>query len=1092
MMTNARLVFRIFLIVAFLSACGGACPDNPPTNNEPVDLGGDAGVDADGTEDVGESDTGGEDMPPSRPDMRPDDDVFIADLGIPDQGEQDMGPIVLRVDAVIPPRGPVEGDTPIVITGSGFTTETVVYFGSRPVNVELIDGDLVGHSPPGQGPGPVAVKVLDPTYGEEVLPGGFEYISPLAIDSVSPNRVPTDGGVEVTIRGRGFDDDTRASFGGTTGLRHTLVDPTLMRVIVPAHAAGVFDVRVSNRDATDVHPGGIEYFAPLRVDSVRPATGPTAGGTTVTLEGTGFDAGLQVEFGGTSATVQTVAMTGDTATVVTPAHAAGLVSVRVENAAGDAHIAPNAFYYAAPGEFSIAMLSPSQGVAAGGTEVLILGAGLDAPGLSVRFDTSAATIVDQGPGHVLVQTPAHAVGAVDVTIADGATTDTLAGAFTYVDDLWIDRVTPAAGDVAGGFNVVIDGEGFTGATAVEFGGIPAAFTVDSDQMITAVAPAHSAGVVDVVVERDEVTARFRDAFTYTEPLEVFGLKPVRGSVAGNTYVEIYGRGFVGNVTAAFDQIASPDVQVLDSQTLAVRTPPHASGIVDVSVAAGGQTVSSPIPYTYFNPGSRFGGAWGGPVLGAVNVTVYSLEGQPLENAFVMLSTTPDTPYQGYTDVNGMVTLSGPDVYGEQTVTATYQLFIEARPCNPEIKWTSSATVQRVDAENITIFLSLDPPPPMGGTPPPEDGCMEGTFECWCRAGNPPCDDPLACNPFTGVCCPPPPEFPEEPTATYTGYLSGLDKLAEPGPTEFQMAIVYTTQTDPYSPNPNPGDGNIVLTNGNYTLTSRIGDLALIAVGGLYNNSTNTFKPLMMGVERYLFAADGQTYVVDLDLNIPLDTPLSFKLSHSPRYTNGPDMNQVVPWLDLGFEGVFGGVDLAEGNTDIVTAQHQAALTGIFSDASYIAIGGAFRGGTVPMTIGIKRGITDTANIIDIPGLIGIAQVTSPANGMVPTSGLIEFDLREPIAPDFFYVDISIPTLSGLKTLWNAFLPGEARSLRLPDFPSFTQLPPTNQPSPYPPGTYILDIIAVDKPVFQWENFSYNDLAFGDWEAYSYSRTTVSF
>ncbi len=1082
--------FAAFWLSLLLVTSGcGSCDSPTPADG---DLGaGDVGVvDEVGVPDASDPDMG---VDPT-PDMRePLPDLPSFDFSRPD-APGDMGPVVFRLDAVIPPRGPVDGGTAVVITGSGFSTETVVFFGSRQVDVELIDGDLVGTAPAAAGPGPVTVKVLDPAFAEEeVLPGGFEYFAPLAVDSVTPRRVPTDGGVELTVRGRGFNDDTRASFGGQTGLRHVVIDPTLMRVVAPPHPAGVVDVRVTNRDATATLAGGVEYFAPLDLDAVRPATGSTAGGETVTLTGSGFDSSLIVEFGGAPATVQTVAATGDSATVVTPAHPAGIVDVRLENGNGDGHIEANAFYYSTPGEFSVAAISPTQGVASGGTEVLLIGAGLDAASLTVAFDGLPATIVDKGPGHALVQTPAHAEGVVDVTASDGTTTDTLPDAFTYVADLWIDRVTPATGNVAGGDVVVIDGEGFTDATNVVFGGIAADFTIDSNTKITATTPPHSAGIVDVVVERDEVTARFRDAFTFTEPLEVYGQQPARGSIAGNTWVQVFGRGFVGTDDVTFDGISAADVDIIDAQTLGVRTPPHAPGQVDLTVTTPNDSATSPVPYTFYNPGSRFGGAWGGPVNGSVNVTVYSTEGQPLENAFVMLSTTPETPYQGYTDVNGMVTLSGPDVLGEQTVTATYQLFLEARPCNPEIKWTSSATVQRVDAENITIFLTLDPPPPMGPTTPPEAGCEEGTFECFCRLGNPPCDDPLQCNPFTGVCCPPPGEPPTQPGATFTGYLSGLDKIAEPGPTEFQMAIVYTTQRDPWSQNPDPGDGNVVLTNGTYTLNSRIGDLALIAVGGLYNNQTNTFKPLMMGVERYLFAADGQVYTVDLDLNIPLDTPLSFKVNHSPRYPNGPTMNEVVPWLDLGFEGVHGGVQVATGNGDIVTAANQAALTGIFSDAKYIAVGGAYNQGGLPLTIGIARGITDTSKVIDIPGLIGIAHVTSPQPGLRPVDGLIEFDLRDPaIEPDFYYLNISVPTLAGLKSLWEGFLPGNARSLRLPDFPEFSALPVTNQPSPYPQGSYLLDIIGVSKPGFQWESFSYNDLGFADWEGYSYSRTAIAF
>lgn len=1084
MMGRLNKAWAIFLLgcALFLTACGSCGSENNDPNDAAI------GEDM-GSESVDDMASPNPDANDSNPDAQPPGDLFVFDFGDRDM-DNDAGPVVLRLDAVVPPRGSVAGGQQFVASGTGFSRDTAIFFGSSSAVVELIDGALVGTVPQGQGPGPVNVKVLDPVLGEDILVGGYEYTLDLAVESVTPNRVPSSGGVEVTVRGRGFDAETRISFGGATGVSHDFIDETLMRVIVPPHAAGTFDVRATNRNASNVLPAAIEFFDAVRVDRVRPATGLVAGGDTVNIEGAGFESGTTFEFGGTTAIVQFVDPSGNLATVTTPAGSAGLVNVRALNPSGDAHIAPDAFYYATAGEFSLATVTPNQGAAVGGTEVTLIGAGLDAANINVTFDGIQATVIEQGAGHLVVQTPAHAIGTVDVAISAGANSDVLVGGFTYVDNLWIDRVTPDTGDVAGGYDVVIEGEGFTGATVVRFGSVPAGFTIDSATQITAQAPPHSAGIVDVVVERGQVTATFVDAFTFTEPLNVFGFSPIRGSVAGNTYMEIRGRGFVGSPGVTFDGAAGTNVQVLDAQTLAVRTPPAAPGSVAVQVSVGNQSVVAPLPYTYFNPGSRFGGAWGGPVAGAVNVTVFSLEGQPLEGAFVMLSTNPSTPYQGTTDVNGMVTMSGPDVYGEQTVTATYNLFIAARPCNPEISWTSSATVQEVDAENITIFLDLDPPPPLGAPSSPEDGCEEGTFECWCRLQNPLCDENLQCDPFTGVCCPPPPELPQQPAATFTGYLSGLDKLAEPGPTEFQMAIVYTTQKDPFTQNPPAGDGNVVLTNGNYTLRSRIGDLALIAVGGLYDNATQTFRPLMMGVERFLFASDGMTYTVDLDLNIPLDTPLSFKLNHIPNFAGGPNTNEVVPYLDLGFEGVFGGIDIASGTTDVVTAHHQAALTGIFSDASYQAIGGSYTNGTVPMSIGIRRNITNTAQVVSLPGLAGIANVTSPPEGGVPISGLVEWDLQAPNEPDFYYLNIAVPTLAGLKTLWLGFMPAGSRSMRFPDFPDLSSLP--QQPSPYPPGTYILDIIGVQKPGFDWETFNYNDLGIGEWESYSYSRRTISF
>ncbi len=1012
----------IFLFVASMVACGSDEVDSNNGNNVDSDMmmPDTSGQPDDGTPDMGETD----------PDMGDEPDFPLFDFGNFDFGS-DM-PATLAIDSVNPPRGPVDGGTPFVVLGSGFTVDSRVVFGGQEADVELIDGTLVGQTPSAAGPGPVTVKVFDPIGGDVFLDGGYEYVATLAVDTVTPNVVPSTGGVEVTVTGRGFDDATRVSFGGSTGVRHTLVNSNLMRVLVPAHPAGTFDVRASNRDATFVLPQAIEFFDALAIDLIRPATAPTAGGVDVTIDGAGFGPGMTFEFGGAAAVLQSVDATGNQAVVTVPANAAGLVDVRALTAT-DATIVQDAFYYST-GALAIGAVQPNEGQAVGGGEVTIIGAGLDDANLSVEFDGIAATIVDQGAGYVTVQIPAHAPGVVDVTVRTPTETDNLAGGFTYVDDIWIDAIMPNTGDAAGGYTVTLQGEGFTGATRVLFGVVSSQFTVIDDQNIEVTVPAQSAGVVDVTVERGSVDATFVDGFTYSEPIEVFNVIPARGSVAGNTYVTILGRGFVGNLSVEFDGTAGLDIQTVDAQTITVRTPPHAPGVVDVDVIKGQDTVTSPVPYSYFNPGARFGGAWGGPVQGAVNVTVYEQGGQPIEGAYVMLSTNAATPYQGETDVNGMVTLSGPDVFGEQTVTAIAAGY-------------SSASVQRVNAENVTIFLS----------PPPQQG----------------------------------PPGPGPPLALFQGNVSGLDKLAEPGPTEFQMAIVYTTQVDTGSQNPDPGGGNVVLSDGPYTLNSRIGDLAIIAVGGLYDNATQTFKPLRMGIERFLFAAENQTYTVDLDLNIPLETPLTFKLNQPPLAPSGPTTNQIIPWLDLGFEGVFGNLDVAQGNGDIITASHMAPLTGVLSDASYYAIGGSVTAGGFggPSSTAFKRNITNTNQVIEMPPLMGIATLTSPTNGQVPVDRTFRFALNNTNQPDFFYVVVT-DFLQAIK--WEVMLPGSARSFKLPDFPDFSHLPAEDRPVPYPGGSYIMTIVTVSSPGFLYDGITYADLSGANWDAYSVGGSLITF
>lgn len=82
----------------------------------------------------------------------------------------------------------------------------------------------------------------------------------------------------------------------------------------------------------------------------------------------------------------------------------------------------------------------------------------------------------------------------------------------------ITGLSPASGPTAGGTTVTITGTGFTGATAVQFGGAPAdSFSVVSDTSITATSPAGAAGSVSVRVTTpsgmNDTSAA--DQFTYT-------------------------------------------------------------------------------------------------------------------------------------------------------------------------------------------------------------------------------------------------------------------------------------------------------------------------------------------------------------------------------------------------------------------------------------------------------------------------------------------------------------------------------------------------------------------------------------------------
>ena len=81
----------------------------------------------------------------------------------------------------------------------------------------------------------------------------------------------------------------------------------------------------------------------------------------------------------------------------------------------------------------------------------------------------------------------------------------------------ISSLSPASGPIGGGTSVTIGGHDFTDATAVTFGGVPAAgFTVDSDTQLTAASPPGSPGAVDIGVRNPGQSPKVAtDTFTYT-------------------------------------------------------------------------------------------------------------------------------------------------------------------------------------------------------------------------------------------------------------------------------------------------------------------------------------------------------------------------------------------------------------------------------------------------------------------------------------------------------------------------------------------------------------------------------------------------
>ncbi len=338
-----------------------------------------------------------------------------------------------------------------------------------------------------------------------------------AASAIAPSSGPTAGGTSVTITGTGFASGATVTIGGAAATGVTWVNATSITATTPAGSAGARNVVVTNPDTqSGTLSNGFTYVAAPTASAIAPSSGPTAGGTAVTITGTGFVSGAAVTIGGAPATSVTwVNATSITAT--TPAGTAGAKNVVVTNPDTQSATLTNGFtYVAAPTASAIA---PSSGPTAGGTAVTITGTGF-VSGATVTIGGAPATGVTWvNATSITAITPAGTAGAKNVVVTNPDTqTGTLNNGFTYIAAApTVTSISPTSGPPAGGTSVTITGTGFVSGATVTIGGTPATgVTWVNATTITAITPAVTAGAKNVVVINPDTQAgTLTNGFTYS-------------------------------------------------------------------------------------------------------------------------------------------------------------------------------------------------------------------------------------------------------------------------------------------------------------------------------------------------------------------------------------------------------------------------------------------------------------------------------------------------------------------------------------------------------------------------------------------------
>ncbi|MGX5681979.1 MBG domain-containing protein [Schumannella luteola] len=515
------------------------------------------------------------------------------------------------VAAISPASGPSAGGTAVTITGTGFGTSgavSVTIAGAPASNVVRVDPTRItattGSASVGVGDVVVTVTGVPGAPGPITITGaGLFTVAPSVatptISAITPNSGPVSGGQSVTVTGTNFRASNGSlatiTFGGVSAtVQSVATNGKSMTVVVPAHAAGAVDVQVSTIDGRATSRNGYTYNPAPTITALSPASGIVAGGTFVTLTGTGFGAtGVPVvTIDGRAATCVT-RLNDSTISFVAPAGTStGSRTVEVTPATrgGSATLANGYTYVAATSTPTISSVSPSSGLTSGGTTITLRGTGFtSATTPSVLVGGSCATdVVVVDATTITATTPTGVAGVRDVVVTTGTGQATAAASFTYRDAPAILTLSPASGSTAGGQTVVITGRGFgeTGTPVVTIGGQPVASVERlSDTQIRIVTQPGAPGAQAVqVTPVGGSTLNKPNAYTYLAPT-VVSLQPYAGSTRGGTIVTITGTGFgeSGTPTVTFGGVPATSVVRVSATQVTAVTPAHASGAVAVVV-----------------------------------------------------------------------------------------------------------------------------------------------------------------------------------------------------------------------------------------------------------------------------------------------------------------------------------------------------------------------------------------------------------------------------------------------------------------------------------------------------------------------------
>jgi hypothetical protein len=481
-----------------------------------------------------------------------------------------------------PTSGPV--GTEMTIQGSHFTAVTAVAFNGTGASSFTADSDTSLRATVAAGTSSGQITVTSPG-GTATSASSFTVLLPPSITSFAPPSGSV--GTEVTVQGSGFTGVTAVAFNGTAASSFTADSDVALRATVAA-ATSSGQITVTSPGGTATSASSFTVLLPPSITSFAPTSGPI--GTEVTVQGSGFTGVTAVSFNGTAASSFTVE--SDVALRATVAAGTGSGPISITSPGGTATSASSFTVLLPP---SISSFAPTSGTV--GTEVTVQGSGFTGV-TAVSFNGTGASSFTVDSDVALRATVAAATTTGTIAVTGPGGTATSASSFTVLLPPSITSFAPTSGTV--GTEVTVQGERFTGVTAVSFNGTAASsFTVDSDIALRAtVAAGTTTGTIAVTGPGG--TATSASSFTVLLPPSITSFAPTSGPVG--TEVTVQGSGFTGVTAVSFNGTAASSFTV-DSDVALRATVAAATTTGTIAVTGPGGTATSASSFTVLLPPS---------------------------------------------------------------------------------------------------------------------------------------------------------------------------------------------------------------------------------------------------------------------------------------------------------------------------------------------------------------------------------------------------------------------------------------------------------------------------------------------------------